>query len=238
MTPHMPENRKPRMPRKSSAPEAKHHNYQQDLIGAGTTVYRERDATSSALLARIKARTADCFSNTPFVDLLARHAGISVRIAGEVISGHKPFTTTMLDRVAVSTSTSAQWLLTGEGSLDPLGPSGMEEEFRFIKAFRNAPPLRQNYAIFMLSFDGVLLSLPSEIRNRVLSGLLPIAESGLEEFEWLVNAIGRCMVSHAIEIKDLKGLDPIFTPVHEVLGIYGPERPASLGAFLSNQYLN
>lgn len=220
----------PRTRRKTRVPPAEPQSNYGALLGAGTAAM-PRDPSMEAVLERINERTASCFDDTPFAKRLARHAGISIRLAEEVISGHKPFTAPMLERVARRTEISAHWLLTGEGTLDPSAAAGLNE-WEFIKGFRKAHPLRQRYAVFVIAFDNVMERLPWAIRNRVLAGLVTIAAAGIDEHDWLRSAIGRCMVKYTIGMVELAGLEPIFTPVHEYLGIFGPERPASLDCYL------
>lgn len=187
------------------------------------------------MLERLSGIFADCLSeDTPSVRF-AKILGVSTSSADAILSGQKPITARMLFKVNAATNISIDWLLTGKGrperSLDT--HDAKIEESQFLSAFRNASPDRQRYAAFVITFDDVLGRLPREICLRVLGGLVPFAQ--LETNDWLRNAIGRNAIRLGIDVKDLMEYDQIFTPVHEVSGVYGPEVNGSLDSWLENR---
>lgn len=195
------------------------------------------DDSHYAIIERIEACLADCRITESFPVRLGKLLRISTKTADDIIAGVKPLTAPMIARLAIVTEISAHWLLTGLGSKDPDGTSD-DKSMEFLNAFRSMSPTGQRLIEFMLYFDDVMAKLPFPARNRVLASLLPFSDPAASsslpglDFAWVPNAIGRTMARYAIGRIELDGLKVLFTPVHEVLGIYGPEEPHGIDGYL------
>ncbi len=219
------------MRRKRNDPKNNRPQYAAMLTCQSSTPVTRGD---DGILERLAGVFADCLSPEPPSVRLGKSLGISAAAADAILAGQKPITARMLAKLGTVMNVSADWLLTGEGSPDrpSLEHDEQADAKQFLNAFRDASPIYQQYAVFVIAFDRVMKRLPREICLRALSGLVPFAQ--MEAHDWLRGAIGRNLARLGSDAGDLCGLTQIFTPVHEALGVYGPEASGSLDSWLGS----
>lgn len=179
------------------------------------------------VLQRLDARTADFNNPRPLVERLAEAAHIPLATANDVMAGIKPFTSKMVVTMAKSIGCTTDELLNG----DHPAPSA-DEEAKFLSLYRAANPAHKEAITFILALGPLLESLPTEARDRVIASLAALYNAGAQELlAFLPSCLGAFQAKTGVHLDVLATMPVIFTPLHEFLGVYGPEQ-APLAAYL------
>ena len=177
-------------------------------------------------LRRFDARTAKTTSannDKPLAQRLAKAAGTSLHVATRIVAGLTPLTSNMVVAISKRIECTTDYLLTG--SVEGSQKSDFSDEQVFLQHYRSADQVGKTSALFLLTLDLWLDSLPDEARDRLISSLVALHEAGAQPILAALPSVLRAFQARS-------GTDPmecfeastIFTPVHEFIGVYGPEQ--------------
>ena len=186
-------------------------------------------------LRRFDIQTANIIDNKPLAQRLAEAAGMSLHVATRVIAGLTPLTSQMVVAIAKRIGRTADELLTGARAHQPSCPVSSDEE-QLLSIYRSADPLGKAAILFMVTLWRLLESLPDEGRDRVITSLIALYESGSHDelLAFLPSTLGGFKARTGIDPALILGGPTIFTPIHEKCGVYGPEQKP-LWAYLEHK---
>jgi hypothetical protein len=206
--------------------------------------FRARESTAgTSVVNRIQILAAMKFGIAG-PDEVAKLTKISASAADALILGTKPVTDKVLLAATRSSHVSAHWILTGEGSMSTK-PTTAEGERKFLEALRAADDSGVIRMLLLLNLEGVLAGLPVEERLRCLSSIAQIVQVALADpqeatkfadGELLAHDanVSRALFQMGLDREELDGRRPMLTPLHEVLGAFGPEQERTLVSLLAD----
>lgn len=180
------------------------------------------------ILRRIDELTANAFDTRTLEERFAELLGMSPRLAGQVVHGLHPLTTSMLAVCAEKLDVNPTFLLTGTvppfpAKTLPTDPSS--EETEYLRNYRNSNNAGKVASHFILALPELLEFIPKEIALRVIGSLCILHDAGAQELLcFLPSVVGRYKVRTGNMPDEFNDADLIFTPIHEWLGIFGPEK--------------
>lgn len=168
---------------------------------------------------------------------------ISESAADSLVVGKLQVTEKVLVSATRATDISAHWILTGEGSQDPRAHSpNTDGEMLFIRSMRTLDRSHALRVLFSLDLDAVVCVLSEPHRTRFLASLHRLigtlresrtgqAAFGPTELEHIGKNVAQSAFTFNIDLSANAGA--MFTPLHEAVGIFGPERSPTLLDLLS-----
>lgn len=163
--------------------------------------------------------------------------------ADSLVVGKLQVTEKVLVTATRVTDISAHWILTGEGSQDPRAHSqNSDEEMLFIRSMRTLDRSHALRVLFSLDLDAVVCVLNEPHRTSFLASLHRFlvavkddgtaqAAFGPAELEVIRKNVAQSAFTFHIDVSANTG--SMFTPLHEAVGIFGPERSTTLLDLLS-----
>lgn len=180
------------------------------------------------ILRRIDELTANALDTRTLEERFAELLGMSPRLASQVVHGLQPLTTSMLAVCAEKLEVNPTFLLTGAVPALPVQTPSTKipsEEGEFLRAYQNANNAGKVASFFILALPELLEFIPKEIALRVIGSLCILHDAGAQELlRFLPSVLGRYKVRTGNFPDEFNDADLIFTPLHEWLGIFGPEK--------------
>lgn len=180
------------------------------------------------ILRRIDELTANAFDTRTLEARFAELLGMSPRLASQVVHGLQPLTTSMLAVCAEKLEVNPTFLLTGAVPALPVQTPSTKipsEDGEFLRAYHNSNNAGKVASHFILALPELLEFIPKEIALRVIGSLCILHDVGAQELLcFLPSVLGRYQVRTGNMPNELNHVDLIFTPLHELLGIFGPEK--------------
>jgi len=169
---------------------------------------------------------------------------VSASAADSLIVGSKPVTDKVLISAVRDRQISGHWLLTGEGqrSSEPSEPSG---ELAFIQAMRKLDEYGALLILFLLNFGALLNAVPGGDRFRLLASVHRVTHDEStkqalsarlgESFVYGIREnVAESMYLLGVDAEQLSAQPLLLTPLHEILGVFGPEQGGSLMSMLAD----
>jgi hypothetical protein len=166
---------------------------------------------------------------------------ISESAADALIVGNRQVTENVLVTASRATDTSAHWILMGEGPKATQHPPDADEMV-FIRSMRLLDRSRALRVLFSLDLDAVLSVLNEPNRTRCLVSVSQLIEAvvggesaqaafGPGELDGIRKNVAQAAFTFNIDLSTKTS--SMFTPLHEAVGIFGPERSPTLLDLLS-----
>lgn len=198
------------------------------MIAALPPLEQEVGHHREMILRRIDELTANAFDTRTLEERFAELLGMSPRLAGQVVHGLHPLTTSMLAVCAEKLDVNPAFLLNGTfpplpAKTLPTDPSSDETEY--LRNYRNSNNVGKVASLFILALPELLEFIPDEIALRVIEALCILHDTGAQELLcFLPSVLGRYKVRIGNMPNEFNDVELIFTPIHEWLGIFGPEK--------------
>lgn len=156
--------------------------------------------------------------------------------ADSLIVGKLPVTEKVLVTATRATGISAHWILTGEGSQDPHSPN-LDDEMLFVRSMRSLDRSHALRVLLSLNLDAVLCVLNEPDRTRCLVSIHNLVEAvdadgpaqaafGPGELKNIRKNVAQAAFIWHIDLATKTS--SMFTPLHEAVGVFGPERSPTL----------
>lgn len=190
---------------------------------------REEEPTGFSLelfIQRYSEACANCVDTRSLEQKFSGAAGISEQVAGRVLAGLTPLTAKMAAATAKHLGMSADELLSGRVTkAAPHNPMLSDDEIGLLKSYRAANEAGKVCTIFTSALEHLLEALDHEGRDRVIASLVALHDSGAQaHLSFLPQVLGVYQIRTGNDLTDSLGASIVFTPWHEVLGVYGPEQ--------------
>ena len=178
-------------------------------------------------LKRFDVLTANVIENKPLVERLAEAAGMSTHVATRVMAGLTPVTANMIAAIAKKVGCSTDLLVTGiphKRTNAEHDESQSVDESEVLAHYKKANPLGKASVFFVLTLQQLLDVIQEEGRSRVIGSLMRLHDAGAQEIlAFLPSTLGAHKAKTGKPVGDCFDAPVVFTPVHEVCGVYGPE---------------
>lgn len=180
------------------------------------------------MLKRIDDLSANILDEKSLPQRLADLTGMSLALANKVVVGAMPFTAKMVAVIAEKLDASTEYLLTGvkgqvqapkfECAIPP-------DEKEMLTHYREASETGKAELMFHVSLPRLLEVLPEQASERVIASLIRLHDAGAQDFlSYLPKVLGSFKVRTGRDPLAFQDASTIFTPLHESMGIYGPEQ--------------
>lgn len=179
-------------------------------------------------LYRIDRLTANLLENEPLSKRIADLGGLSLQMAEKVVAGLAPFPLKSLVAVAQKLGVTTDCLLMGKRPSEPEAKSVQpldEEEKELLKHYESADAGGRARITFIITLPQLLESMPEEASSRVVASMVHLHDAGLQELlAFLPATLGAYKVKTGVDPMDWIESPHIITPLHEWLGVFGPEQ--------------
>lgn len=186
------------------------------------------------VLRRIDERTANVIDNKTLPQRIADLTGMSLLLASKVVMGVTPLTLKMAVVIADKLGVSLDFLLTGVdkhvATPSICGCSLTPDETGFLQSYRLANDIGKAAIQFHLFLPRLLETLPEDASARVMGSLMRLHDAGEQELlSYLPEVLGRYKARTGLDPLSFYDAPPVFTPIHENMGIFGPEQLPLVG---------
>lgn len=179
-------------------------------------------------LGRIDQLTANIIDNKPLAQRIAELTGMPLRLVEKVVIGAIPPPIQLVVVLAEKLEVETDYLLMGNKPhrTSPVQISDIDAgERQMLDYYRSGDEAYKAFLMFMLALPRLLILWHPEARARVIASLVHLHDAGAQEcLSILPSVLGTFKVKTGIDPSDFFGCSTVFTPVHEKLGIYGPEQ--------------
>lgn len=205
---------------------------------------------AEGLINRLRYALEDPMLGETLEDVLRRHCRISEKTAQAIIAGEKPITAQLLSSLANKMRFSLDWLVLGpskqrhmQRSISIEAPITADttraqlpaDERDLLYNYDKSDTAGKRAIHFLLGIEYIPAALDDSARNRLLSGLAYLGWGGWLADDNLADVI-RDSVRKTCVVFDLENMshadnEPanlLFTPLHEWLGVFGPENGPTL----------
>jgi hypothetical protein len=193
-----------------------HHPRAEEPTGFSLELFTRRFAEASASSA----------DDRSLEQRFCKAAGLPEQVAMRVLAGLTPLTAKMVAATASHLGMSANDLLLGR--VPKASPTSLRElsadELELLQSYRAASETAKACTMFTVGLQRLLDTMAPEGRDRVIASLVALHDAGAhEELAFLPHVLGVYQVRTGNDLTASLGGSTVFTPWHEVFGVYGPE---------------
>lgn len=184
--------------------------------------------STELILQRVDQHTANYTHKIPLAQRIADLTGMSPALAEKVVQGNTPLTVKMVVALAKKLGFTTDYLINGERPSLPASHTYNdcdEDEKKLLDLYRAGTPSYKACMIFIFGLEQLLYTISNEARARLIASLIRLYDNGAHDvLSHLPYVLGCFHVRTGIDPADYIDAPTIFTPVHDWMGIFGPEK--------------